>query len=186
MLPLPNPDAHTVIGEALNEDPKKVFFGINLVRQKMKLPKLEFPKRPLAVTEDQLTAVRALYEPFLPMPPIGIHKIIAKQLKMDEWRVHVAIGLVRKQMAMPRWNEDRPDLPPHMKEQIEAAQKAMAEEVKANEAAQADGASAEKPKAKAEAAEDVAAEDVVEEKPKKKAVRTRKKAEAEEELVAEE
>lgn len=122
MLPLPNPDAHIKIGEELNLDPKKVFFGINLIRQKMKLPKIDFPKRPLAVTEDQLTAVKALYEPFLPVPPIGVHKILAKQLKMDEWRVHVAIGLIRKQLAIPRWNEDREDLPPQMKEQLQALQ----------------------------------------------------------------
>ncbi len=146
MLPLPNPDAHVKIAEQLSLEPNKVFFGINLIRQKMRLPKLEYPKRPLAVTPDQLTAVKALYEPFLPMPPIGIHKILAKQLKMDEWRVHVAIGLIRKQMAMPRWNEDRDDLPPQMKEQLAAMQ-----------AAQKDGASdaapvaAEKPKKKAAA-----------------------------------
>jgi hypothetical protein len=134
LLPLPNPDAHAVIAQSLNIEPNKAFFGINLVRQKMRLPKLEYPKRPLAVSQDQLTAVKALYEPFLPLPPLGIHKILAKQLRMDEWRVHVAIGLIRKQMAMPRWNEDRDDLPPQMKEQIKAAQEAKALEQKAKEA----------------------------------------------------
>ncbi len=39
MLPLPNPDAHEVIGEKIGLEPRKVFFGINLVRQKMMLPK---------------------------------------------------------------------------------------------------------------------------------------------------
>jgi hypothetical protein len=134
LLPLPNPDAHVNIAETLQMEPNKVFFGINLIRQKMKLPKLEYPKRPLAVTQDQLMAVKALYEPFLPMPPIGIHKILAKQLRMDEWRVHVAIGLVRKQLAMPRWNEERDDLPPQMKEQLAALQ---AENKKAMEEAEA-------------------------------------------------
>ena len=45
MLPLPNPDAHEVIGAKIGVEPQKVFFGINLVRQKMMLPKLPFPKR---------------------------------------------------------------------------------------------------------------------------------------------
>ena len=54
-----------------------------------------------------------LYEPLLPLPPIGCHKIIAIQLKMDEWRVHVGIGIVRKQMGLDRWNEGRPDAPPN-------------------------------------------------------------------------
>ena len=114
-LPLPNHDIHEVIGQALEIEPRKVFFGINYIRQKMMLPKLPFPKRKLAVTPDQLTAIKALYEPLLPLPPIGCHKIIAAQLKMDEWRVHVGIGLVRKQMGLDRWNPDRPDAPAEYK-----------------------------------------------------------------------
>ena len=111
MLPLPNPDAHETIGAHLGIEPRKVFFGINLVRQKLMLPKLPFPKRKLAVTVDQMTAIKSLYTPLLPLPPIGCHKIIAAQLRVDEWRVHVAIKLIRAQMGLDRWNEDRPDKP---------------------------------------------------------------------------
>ncbi|MBQ8459947.1 hypothetical protein IJ541_07580 [bacterium] len=117
MLPLPNPDAHEVIGEKIGLEPRKVFFGINLVRQKMMLPKLPFPKRKLAITPDQLNAIKMLYEPLLPLPPIGCHKIIAAQLKMDEWRVHVGIGLVRAQMGLERWNQEREDAPEEFKKQ---------------------------------------------------------------------
>jgi len=146
LLPLPNPDAHILIAQELNLEPNKVFFGINLIRQKLRLPKLEYPKRPLAVTEDQLLAVKALYEPFLPLPPLGVHKILSKQLRMDEWRVHVAIGLIRKQMNLNRWNEEREDLTPEMKEQIAAAQEAKKLE-------EAEKAKAKAEKAKAQAAE---------------------------------
>ena len=131
MLPLPNPDCHEVIGEKIGLEPRKVFFGINLVRQKMMLPKLPFPKRKLAISPDQLFAIKNLYEPLLPLPPIGCHKIIAAQLKMDEWRVHVGIGLIRSQMGLDRWNQDRPDLPEEFKKQKEEA--AKAEEVKKEE-----------------------------------------------------
>ncbi len=120
MLPLPNPDAHEVIAEKIGLEPRKVFFGINLIRQKMMLPKLPFPKRKLAITPDQMNAIKMLYEPLLPLPPIGCHKIIAAQLKMDEWRVHVGIGLVRTQMGMERWNQDRPDVPEEFKNQKSA------------------------------------------------------------------
>lgn len=132
MLPLPNPDCHEVIGAKIGLEPRKVFFGINLVRQKMMLPKLPFPKRKLAISPDQLFAIKNLYEPLLPLPPIGCHKIIAAQLKMDEWRVHVGIGLIRSQMGLDRWNQDRPDLPEEFKKQKEEAAKA-AEEVKKEE-----------------------------------------------------
>jgi len=117
MLPLPNPDCHEVIGEKIGLEPRKVFFGINLVRQKMMLPKLPFPKRKLAISPDQLFAIKNLYEPLLPLPPIGCHKIIAAQLKMDEWRVHVGIGLIRSQMGLGRWNENRTDIPEELKKQ---------------------------------------------------------------------
>jgi len=131
MLPLPNPDAHEVIGTHLGIEPRKVFFGINLVRQKLMLPKLQFPKRKLAVTPDQMTAIKSLYTPLLPLPPIGCHKIIAAQLRVDEWRVHVAIKLIRAQMGLDRWNEDRPDKPadyltPKYPAQEEALKKAEA------------------------------------------------------------
>lgn len=128
-LPLPNPDIHEAIAEKLDLKPSKVFFGINLVRQKLKLPKLDFPKRRLALSPDQLSAIETLYEPYLPLPPIGIHKIIAKQLRMDEWRVHVGIGLVRKNRNMPRWNEGREDLPETMRQSL--AEKAAREEAEA-------------------------------------------------------
>lgn len=114
-LPLPNPDIHEIIGQAIGLEPRKVFFGINLVRQKLMLPKLPFPKRKLAVSPDQLFAIKNLYEPLLPLPPIGCHKIIAVQLRMDEWRVHVGIGLIRKQMGLDRWNQDREDAPAEYK-----------------------------------------------------------------------
>ena len=126
MLPLPNPDAHEVIGEKIGLEPRKVFFGINLVRQKMMLPKLPYPKRKLAITPDQLNAIKMLYEPLLPLPPIGCHKIIASQLKMDEWRVHVGIGLVRAQMGLERWNADRTDVPEELLKKSEAANAARA------------------------------------------------------------
>ena len=120
MLPLPNPDCHEVIGEKIGLEPRKVFFGINLIRQKMMLPKLPFPKRKLAISPDQLFAIKNLYEPLLPLPPIGCHKIIAAQLKMDEWRVHVGIGLIRAQMGLKRWNQDRPDAPEEYRKQPKA------------------------------------------------------------------
>ena len=176
MLPLPNPDAHEVIGAKMELEPRKVFFGINLVRQKMMLPKLPYPKRKLAISEDQMLAIKSLYEPLLPLPPIGCHKIIATQLRMDEWRVHVGIGLIRAQMGLDRWNEDRPDRPDEFKNKKEEAKETVVEEVKE-----------EKPKAKRTTkkkaeVEDASADEVVEEKPKKK--RTTKKKSEETEVEA--
>ena len=137
MLPLPNPDAHEVIGAHMGLEPQKVFFGINLVRQKLMLPKLPFPKRKLAISPDQLNAIKMLYEPLLPLPPIGCHKIIAAQLKMDEWRVHVGIKLVRAQLGLDRWNEDRADKPAdYMVSKHPIANKEVSKETPAVESAE--------------------------------------------------
>lgn len=149
MLPLPNPDAHEVIAEKIGVEPRKVFFGINLVRQKLMLPKLPFPKRKLAITPDQLFAIKNLYEPLLPLPPIGCHKIIAAQLKMDEWRVHVGIGLIRSQMGLQRWNQEREDVPEEFKnKQNQEAAKPEEPAEEAKEAAVAVEAPAEEEKPK--------------------------------------
>lgn len=164
MLPLPNPDCHEVIGAKLGIEPKKVFFGINLVRQKMMLPKLPFPKRKLAISPDQMMAIKALYEPLLPLPPIGCHKIIAAQLKMDEWRVHVGIKLIRTQLGLDRWNEDRADKPAdymvakHTKPSSEEKAAVVVEEEKAvaTEEVKEEVAAAEAP-----------VEEIVPEKPKR-------------------
>ncbi len=126
MMPLPNPDAHEVIAEKIGLEPRKVFFGINLIRQKMMLPKLPFPKRKLAISPDQLFAIKNLYGLLLPLPPIGCHKMIAAQLKMDEWRVHVGIGLIRAQMGLPRWNEERTDVPEVLIEKTRLSNEAKA------------------------------------------------------------
>lgn len=188
MLPLPNPDAHEVIGAHLEIEPRKVFFGINLVRQKLMLPKLPFPKRKLAVTPDQMTAIKSLYTPLLPLPPIGCHKIIAAQLRVDEWRVHVAIKLIRAQMGLDRWNEDRPDKPadylvPKYPKQEEAQQKAKEKAAEKDEVAADEQPAEEAPKKRGrkkaeepveEPAADVPAE---EEKPKKRGRKKKEEAE---------
>jgi len=153
MLPLPNPDAHEVIGAKIELEPRKVFFGINLVRQKLMLTKLPFPKRKLAISPDQMFAIQNLYEPLLPLPPIGCHKILASQLKMDEWRVHVGIGLVRAKLGLDRWNQEREDAPAEFKKAAEDAKKAKdaKPEKKAKEAKVKEPKAIKEPKVKKEA-----------------------------------
>jgi hypothetical protein len=149
----------------------------------MRLLKLEYPKRRLAVTPEQLMAIETLYEPYLPLPPLGIHKIIAKQLRLDEWRVHVAIGLIRKNRNLNRWNEDREDLPPEMREAQKKAHEEkerlraekLAAEAEARKAAAAAAKAAEAEGEAATPAEEPAKEEaaVV---PEKKPTRSRKVA----------
>lgn len=179
MLPLPNPDAHEVIGAHIDLEPRKVFFGINLIRQKLMLPKLPFPKRKLAISPDQLFAIKNLYEPLLPVPPIGCHKIIAAQLRMDEWRVHVGIGLVRAEMGLDRWNPDRADAPAEFKAKLEEEKKA-AKKAKKEENLDKEPKAKKEAKAPKEAKEKKVSKKDAEEKPVKKAA-TKKSEKTDEE-----
>jgi hypothetical protein len=60
-------------------------------------------------TPDQIELVRALYAPQLPEPAIGIHKQIAKELKLANTSVYLAIGHIRHELDLPRYN-DRPEI----------------------------------------------------------------------------
>ncbi|MFI3300789.1 MAG: hypothetical protein R3Y28_05145, partial [Candidatus Gastranaerophilales bacterium] len=179
MLPLPNHDCHETIGAKIDLEPRKVFFGINLVRQKLMLPKLSFPKRKLAISPDQLFAIKNLYEPLLPLPPIGCHKIIAAQLKMDEWRVHVGIGLIRAQMGMERWNSERADAPEEFKK---ANNEVEATEVQETPDTKVEEVKVKKPRATKKKVEEIEVSDEVEnseklEKPVKAKKTTKKEKE---------
>jgi predicted nucleic acid-binding Zn-ribbon protein len=63
-------------------------------------------------TPDQIELVRASYTPHLPEPAVGIHKEIAKELKLANTSVYLAIGQIRRDMDLPRYNA-RPDLTDH-------------------------------------------------------------------------
>ena len=53
---------------------------------------------------EQIEQVRALYLPLLPEPVIGVHKQIAKELKLANTSVYLAIGHIRQELALPQYN----------------------------------------------------------------------------------
>jgi hypothetical protein len=63
-------------------------------------------------TPEQIELVRASYLPHLPEPAVGIHKEIAKELKLANTSVYLAIGQIRRDMNLPRYNA-RPELADH-------------------------------------------------------------------------
>jgi hypothetical protein len=52
---------------------------------------------------EDLERIRALYEPLLPEPAIGVHKHIAAQLHLTNTSVYQAIGAIRGQLELPRY-----------------------------------------------------------------------------------
>jgi len=54
---------------------------------------------------EELEKIRALYEPYLPLPNIGVHKMIADELGIKAGEVYQAIKLIRQEMGLPQYND---------------------------------------------------------------------------------
>lgn len=51
-----------------------------------------------------LDRIRRAYVPHLPVPPVGIHKTIAQELRLDTGIVYQGIKRIRAEMRLPRFN----------------------------------------------------------------------------------
>ena len=69
---------------------------------------------------EELDKIKAIYEPYLPVPPIGIHKIIAKELSIKAGVTYQAIKTIRQELGLPQYND--PTL--HEQEQDQQAEEA--------------------------------------------------------------
>jgi hypothetical protein len=56
-------------------------------------------------SSEELEKIRAAYEPYLPLPPIGIHKTIAEELTLNPGDVYQAIKAIRLEMNLPQYND---------------------------------------------------------------------------------
>ena len=54
---------------------------------------------------EELEKIRAAYEPYLPLPNIGVHKTIADELAIKPGDVYQAIKLIRQEMGLPQYND---------------------------------------------------------------------------------
>jgi hypothetical protein len=63
-------------------------------------------------TPEEQEQIRRAYERYLPVPPLGVHKIIAEEIQMPPVRVYLGIRSVRQAMGLPPYNppESHPEL----------------------------------------------------------------------------
>lgn len=54
---------------------------------------------------EELEKIRALYEPLLPLPEVGVHKKIAEELSLKPVDVYQAIKTIRQEMNLPQFND---------------------------------------------------------------------------------
>jgi len=88
---------------------------------------------------EELAKIKALYEPQLPLPDVGIHKKIAEELSIQPGTVYQAIKLIRQEMSLPQYND--PTLHGLDPESVKKRKKTQQEEKEAGEdGAKPDGA----------------------------------------------
>ena len=56
-------------------------------------------------SEEELAKIKEVYEPMLPLPPVGAHKQIAEQLSLKPGVVYQAIKLIRQELKLPQYND---------------------------------------------------------------------------------
>jgi hypothetical protein len=56
-------------------------------------------------SSEELEKIRTTYEPYLPLPPIGVHKTIAEGLTLNPGDVYQAIKAIRLEMNLPQYND---------------------------------------------------------------------------------
>ena len=54
---------------------------------------------------EELAKIKAAYEVFLPLPPVGVHKQIAEALSLKPGTIYQAIKLIRQEMDLPQYND---------------------------------------------------------------------------------
>jgi len=84
-------------------------------------------------TQEELDRIKAIYEPYLPVPPVGVHKKISEDLNLKPGTVYQAIKAIRTEMNLPQYNDPKfheEELAEHIKRA--QAKKAAAEAAKAS------------------------------------------------------
>jgi hypothetical protein len=54
---------------------------------------------------EELDKIKAAYEPYLPLPPVGVHKAIAKELSIKAGVIYQAIKAIRQELGLPQYND---------------------------------------------------------------------------------
>jgi hypothetical protein len=86
-------------------------------------------------SEEELARIKVAYEPFLPVPAVGIHKKIAEELNLKPGDVYQAIKAIRQELNLPQYND-----PSFHEEELAAIRKARAERAAEIRAAKAKAA----------------------------------------------
>ncbi len=94
----------TQIAHELNIPKSAVKKIVKSLREREGLPSW-WEMQPFKGSSEELEKIRAAYVPYLPVPPIGIHKTIGEQLSLKPTLVYQAIKSIRQEMKLPQYND---------------------------------------------------------------------------------
>jgi hypothetical protein len=112
----------TQIADELSIPKAAVKQAVRALRAHLQLPSW-WDLQAFTGTDADLARIRAVYEPLLPVPPVGIHKQIAADLGLEPVVVYHGIRRIRAEMRLPQYNapELHPELPARSAEASSAA-----------------------------------------------------------------
>jgi hypothetical protein len=102
------------------------------LRQRMQMPSW-WELQSYKGNDQDLGRIRQVYVGYLPVPPIGIHKVVAEELSLEPLAVYQGIRRIRAEMHLPQFN------PPELHQEMPATPGAAPQT--AQTAAAADGGS---------------------------------------------
>ena len=94
----------TQISQELKIPKSAVKKVVKALRDKMSMPSW-WEVQAYTGTAEELEKIKAVYEPYLPVPPVGVHKQIAEQFSLKPGVVYQAIKQIRLDMSLPQFND---------------------------------------------------------------------------------
>ncbi len=94
----------TQIAQELSIPKKAVKKIIKELRERQNIPSW-WELQPYKGDEEELEKIKTAYEPYLPIPPVGVHKTIAEELALKPGTIYQAIKTIRQEMNLPQYND---------------------------------------------------------------------------------
>ncbi len=58
-------------------------------------------------SQEELERIKTAYQPYLPVPPVGVHKEISEKLSLKPGTVYQAIKTIRIELKLPQYNDPK-------------------------------------------------------------------------------
>jgi DNA-binding MarR family transcriptional regulator len=96
----------TQISKELNIPKKAVKKIIKDLRDRQHIPSW-WEVQTYKGSQEELDRIKEAYQPYLPVPPMGVHKEISEKLNLKPGTVYQAIKTIRIELKLPQYNDPK-------------------------------------------------------------------------------